>query len=136
MSDETEYVEGGRRRAKKRRGPAGCLAVLVALAVVVAGFWFAVDRGTDWISDRFADAEDYPGPGTGEVTFEVQEGDTATAIGRNLKDAGVVPNARVTVETTPPTPSPSRRASRWATTRSRRRCPPRARSTCSSTPPT
>ena len=52
MSDETPieddgYYEGGARRAKKKRGVSGCLAVLVALAVLVGGFYFAVTKGVD-----------------------------------------------------------------------------------------
>ena len=34
--------------------------------------------------------EDYSGEGTGQVLFEVHEGDSTTAIGRNLKAKGVV----------------------------------------------
>lgn len=90
MTEQDEYVEGGRRRARKRRGPAGCLAALVALAVLAGGAWYAVDRGVGWLQDQFQAAEDYPGPGSGEVMFDVESGDTATQIGRNLKDAGVV----------------------------------------------
>ncbi|WP_432479161.1 endolytic transglycosylase MltG [Nocardioides sp. GXQ0305] len=83
--------EGGRRR-KKRRGRSipGCLAVLVALAVVVGGLWFGINRGVDFIRDQFADPADYPGPGTGKVFFEVEEGDSIAAMGRGLKDEGVV----------------------------------------------
>ncbi|WP_107774248.1 endolytic transglycosylase MltG [Nocardioides sediminis] len=87
-SDEDTYYEGGRRR--KKRGVSGCLAVLVAVAVLVGGFYLAVTRGVDWVSDQFSSAEDYPGPGRGSVTFEVQEGDTTAEMGRNLKADGVV----------------------------------------------
>jgi UPF0755 protein len=89
---EQEYddhpVEGGRRR-KRRRWP-GCLAALVALAVLVGGFYVAVTRGVDYVSDRLnSTAEDYEGPGRGKVSFEVAEGDTTAAIGRKLKAEGV-----------------------------------------------
>ena len=95
MSDETTvedagYYEGGSRRAKKKRGISGCLAVLVALAVIVVGFYFALDRSVDWVKDQFATAEDFPGPGRGSVTFEVNQGDVIAEIGRNLKAEGVV----------------------------------------------
>ena len=85
--EEHDYVPGGRRR--KRRGGKGCLAALVALAVLVGGFYFALDRGVAWVSDQFSAVEDYPGPGTGKVQFEVNEGDSVAQIGRNLKDEGV-----------------------------------------------
>jgi UPF0755 protein len=82
--------EGGRRRAHRRRNVPGCIAVLVALAVIAAGGYFAVTWGIDKIGDQFSSAEDYPGPGQGKVTFQVEKGDTIGAMGRNLKAAGVV----------------------------------------------
>jgi UPF0755 protein len=87
--DEPEY-EPGRRRASKRRGVPGCIAVLIALVVVVGGFYLVVTWGIDKVRDQFDSAEDYPGPGRGKVTFEVESGDTAASIGRELKAKGVV----------------------------------------------
>lgn len=82
---------GGRRRAKKkRRGGIGCLVALVLLAGLAGAAWVGLTAGVDWVQDQFAEAEDYPGPGSGSVVIEVESGDTATAIGRTLKDAGVV----------------------------------------------
>ena len=86
--EEETYIEGGRRR--KKRGFSGCLAVLVALAVLGGGFYFGVTRGVEWVSSQFSSAEDYPGPGRGSLTFEVSEGDTTAQMGRNLKAEGVV----------------------------------------------
>ncbi|MDP2774405.1 MAG: endolytic transglycosylase MltG [Nocardioides sp.] len=82
------YVEGGHRR--KRRGASGCLPVLVALAVLAGLLYFGITRGVDFLQDQFKDAEDYPGPGTGQVTFEIVSGDSISDMGRNLKAAGVV----------------------------------------------
>jgi UPF0755 protein len=79
---------GARRR--KRRG-SGCLPILIVLIVLAALGYVGVTRGVDWVQDRLDnEAEDYPGPGSGRVVFEVQEGDSAGAVGRNLEDAGVV----------------------------------------------
>lgn len=86
--DEYPSSEGGRRR--KKRGVSGCLAVLVALAVIAGGFYFAVTKGVDWVSDQFADPADYPGPGKGKVVFEVESGDVSAQICRNLKAQKVV----------------------------------------------
>lgn len=81
----------GRRRAeKRRRNLPGCIAVLVALAVVVGGLYLVGTWGIGVLRDRFGSPEDYPGPGSGKVTFQVHSGDTATRIGQNLKAAGVV----------------------------------------------
>lgn len=85
-----EDSPGGRRRGKKRRSLPGCLAVLVALAVIVGGLYFVATWGIDKIEEQFQSAEDFDGPGRGKVTFEVVSGDNAAAIGRRLKEAGVV----------------------------------------------
>ena len=83
------HYEGGRRR-KRRRSIPGCLAVLVALAVVVGGLWFGVSKGVDLLRDQFADPADFSGPGRGRVVFEVEEGDSISEMGRGLKAQGVV----------------------------------------------
>ena len=81
-------AEGGRRR--KRRSLPGCIAVLVALAVVVGVSYFAVTRGVELIRDQFSDPADFEGPGRGRVIFEVEKGDSVADMGRGLKAAGVV----------------------------------------------
>ncbi|MFC4786178.1 endolytic transglycosylase MltG [Nocardioides sp. MAHUQ-72] len=87
--DEVVPMQGGRRR-KRGHGLKGCLAVLVALLVVVGGAAFLGNKALTALKDQFADPEDYAGPGRGNVSFEVHEGDSVAAIGRNLKTAGVV----------------------------------------------
>ena len=91
-----DYVPGGRRR--KGRGIQGCLAVLIALVVLVGGFWFGLTRGVDWVADQFQGPEDYPGPGTGSVEFTVNEGDTVAQIGRNLKADGVTKSVQAFID--------------------------------------
>lgn len=83
---------GGRRAARRRgRGLPGCLAVLIALVVVVGGLWYGGNKGYHYLKDHLgSSAADYAGPGEGSVTFQVNKGDSATQIGRNLKAAGVV----------------------------------------------
>jgi len=95
--DDTHPVLGGassygaRRAPRKGRGVAGCLAVLVALLVVVGLLWVGGSKGYHYLKDHLgASAADYTGPGTGSVTFQVHQGDSATQIGRNLKAADVV----------------------------------------------
>ena len=65
--------EGGRRRRRRSRVP-GCLAVLVALAVVAGGLWWAGNAGMAFLRDLASDPDDYPGPGKGSVTIEVVSG--------------------------------------------------------------
>ncbi|QZY30499.1 endolytic transglycosylase MltG [Nocardioides coralli] len=81
--------EGGARRRRRRRLP-GCVAALVALAVLVVLFYVGVTKGVELVRDQFADPADYPGPGQGKVVYTVEEGDTVADMGRGLKSAGVV----------------------------------------------
>lgn len=99
MTEATDtYVAGGRRRATRKRRPVGCVVALVVLALVVAGGWYAADRGVGWLQARFGQAEDYPGPGAGEVLFEVHDGDAGDVIARNLEEAGVVASTGAYIE--------------------------------------
>jgi UPF0755 protein len=98
LDPEEPAPEPGRRRASKRRGLPGCLAVIVALAIVVGGFYFVVTWGMGKIRSEFGDPDDYPGPGSGRVLFQVHDGDTATDMGNNLEDAGVVASSEAFVD--------------------------------------
>jgi UPF0755 protein len=85
---EPSYLGGHR---KKKRGFSGCLAVLIALVVVLGGAYYVGTKGYHYLKDHLADsAADYAGPGHGSVLFQVREGDSTSAIGRNLKHDGVV----------------------------------------------
>jgi UPF0755 protein len=95
--DEDYPPEGGRRKKRGRSIP-GCLAALVALALIAGGAYVAVTKGAEFIRDQFSTAADYPGPGRGKVTFEVQSGDTVGQIGRNLKTKGVVESVDAFIE--------------------------------------
>jgi UPF0755 protein len=82
------YLGGAR---KKKRGFSGCLAVLVALVVIIGGGYFVGSKGYHYLKDHLGSpAADYPGPGKGQVLFEVKPGDTVSGIGRELKALGVV----------------------------------------------
>jgi len=85
---DPSYLGGSRK--KKRRGFSGCLAVLIALVVVVGGAYYVGTKGYHYLKDHLSHSADYSGPGHGSVLFEVREGDSGTQIGRNLKRQGVV----------------------------------------------
>jgi UPF0755 protein len=84
---DPHYLGGSR---KKKRGFSGCLAVIVALAVVLGGAYVLGTKGFHYLKDHLSSAADYSGPGHGKVLFEVKQGDATATIGRNLKSQGVV----------------------------------------------
>jgi UPF0755 protein len=90
-SDEYDpHYMGGSRKKQKKRGFSGCLAVIIALAVILGGAYYVGSKGFHYLKDHLSSAEDYPGPGHGQVLFQVNSGDTVTQIGRELKAKGVV----------------------------------------------
>jgi UPF0755 protein len=93
---DPQYLGGARR--KKKRGFSGCLAVIVALVVVVGGAYVVGTKGLHYLKDHLSHSADYDGPGHGKVLFEVKEGDSTSAIGQNLKADGVVASVDAFIE--------------------------------------
>ncbi|WP_432546183.1 endolytic transglycosylase MltG [Kineococcus sp. SYSU DK004] len=78
---------GRRRRRVRRRRTA--VAVVVSLAVLgggTAAAWSTLEP----VVSGFLESDDFEGEGTGEVDVRVMAGDSGTAIGRTLQEAGVV----------------------------------------------
>jgi len=90
--------ERGRRRKQRSRSGFGCLAVLIALAVLVGGGFLAYTVGVSALKDRLQGPEDYPGPGTGSVVVEVKEGDAASDIAETLVAKDVVKSTEAFTE--------------------------------------
>jgi UPF0755 protein len=85
------YYLGGSR--KKKRGFSGCLAVIVALAVILGGGFLVGTKGLHYLKDHLSSLSsgaDYPGPGKGQVLVEVKSGETVSQIGQQLKSKHVV----------------------------------------------
>ena len=77
---------------------ASCLIVLLVLGLLGAGAYALVSVGMDRVSGLFEGPEDFSGEGSGSVVFEVEEGDSSSAIGRNLKAQGVVASVEAFTE--------------------------------------
>lgn len=83
---------------RRRRGPWGCLIGLVVVIALAVGAFFFLQGPITAIIDRFTPAEDYSGQGTGEVLFQVEDGDTGTSIGSRLVEQGVVASEEAFLE--------------------------------------
>ncbi|MEU9437448.1 endolytic transglycosylase MltG [Streptomyces sp. NPDC048252] len=75
-------------KSKKSRSGCACLVVVLVFGGGVAGVGYF---GYDYYKNRYAAAPDYTGDGTKQtVSIQVPKGSGGAAIGRLLKDAGVV----------------------------------------------
>jgi UPF0755 protein len=79
-----------RHRSKQHGRGRGCLAVTLALVILLAAGGFVVLKGRDYIADLLSPPADYTGAGHGTVMVVVHSGDTATDIGETLLNTGVV----------------------------------------------
>jgi UPF0755 protein len=86
MTDEPS----GSSRQRSRRGLAAALVIFLVVVVLVA--LFVAPPIKRMIS---GDSKDYTGDGTGSVTIVVHSGDSASAIGATLANAGVVRSASI-----------------------------------------
>jgi len=71
----------------------GCLAVIVAAAVLVFGGYFVWDQSKGLLAG-FGQIPDYPGPGQGAVTVTIPDGATLDDIGDLLVGADVVQSTK------------------------------------------
>jgi len=108
LDDQTGTPAGGRRAEKSRRRGPGCLIGLVVLALLFGGLYFGVTKGIDVVKDQFEGTPDYPGPGTGEVVFEVKDGDSVAEMGRGLKELDVVKSVDAFTEAASDNPDSTR----------------------------
>jgi UPF0755 protein len=83
-------LELGHEKRHRPRRTFGCLAVLVALAVLVGGGYVVYTYGIGALKQRLSPPPDYQGSGTGQVLVEVKSGEAASDIAVTLVDKGVV----------------------------------------------
>ena len=83
---------GDRPRYGRRR--LAMAIVLLAVLGLIAGAGLVGASVVHRIQDHFSSASDYSGPGSGNVTVQVHPGDSLSAIGTTLVNAGVVASVR------------------------------------------
>jgi UPF0755 protein len=76
-----------RKSAMRRAAPWIALTVLVLVIGVAGGGFF-------YFWHNYLHPPDYSGPGTGSVTVQIKSGETATQVGQQLLDHGVVASVR------------------------------------------
>jgi UPF0755 protein len=83
-------MEPDRNRRRPSRGAFSCLAVVLALAILLGGGYVAYSFGLSALRDRLRPPADYSGSGSGKVMVEIKDGDAASDIAATLKTRGVV----------------------------------------------
>ncbi|MEV7400827.1 endolytic transglycosylase MltG [Streptomyces sp. NPDC091267] len=89
---ESRRGGGDERRGKgkgKKKSRSGCACLVVSL-VLVGGLGGAGYFGYSYYKDKFGDAPDYAGSGSGSVEIEIPKGSYVSDIGNILKKQGVV----------------------------------------------
>jgi UPF0755 protein len=87
---ELDPEQEPRERTHRSRRTLGCLAVALALAVLLGGGYAAYSFGLSALKDRLQPAADYDGAGSGKVLVEVKEGDSSADIATTLASKNVV----------------------------------------------
>jgi UPF0755 protein len=80
----------GKRKGRKRKRALGWVAALTVLVLLAGGAWFGYQKIFGYA--------DYDGDGQGDTLVQVDDGDTTSAIGAKLTDAGVVASAKAFVK--------------------------------------
>jgi peptidoglycan lytic transglycosylase G len=87
---ELGFRTSGRVRPRRVRG---CLAVFIAMLVLGSGAAFVAVKGQSFLVGVFT-VPDYSGPGSGEVTVQVNQGDSSRDIAATLEEKDVVKSAQ------------------------------------------
>ena len=75
----------------------GCLAVILAAAVLAFGGYFVWDKATTFVA-TLGEVPDYPGPGNAKVTISIPAGSSLDVIGGILIRADVVKSSKAWAE--------------------------------------
>ncbi|MGV9367772.1 endolytic transglycosylase MltG [Amycolatopsis sp. NPDC003731] len=89
--DYDDYDEEPEKpRKKKGKRALGWVAAIAVIALLAGGAWYGFNR--------FFGYDDFDGAGTDDVVFQVDDGDTTSAIGAKLTTAGIVASTKAFVK--------------------------------------
>ncbi|WP_410569823.1 endolytic transglycosylase MltG [Amycolatopsis sp. cmx-4-61] len=77
-------------RKKKGKRALGWVAAIAVIALLAGGAWYGFNK--------FFGYDDFDGAGTDDVVFQVDDGDTTSAIGQKLTTAGIVASSKAFVK--------------------------------------
>ncbi|UYG16285.1 endolytic transglycosylase MltG [Brachybacterium huguangmaarense] len=83
----------GRRRGDRHRSPLRAILPVLLVVVVLLGAGIGGVYGYRWVTGNVSvqkEETDYPGPGTGEATIVVHDGDSGGDIAKSLVEADVI----------------------------------------------
>ncbi|WP_244211305.1 endolytic transglycosylase MltG [Amycolatopsis kentuckyensis] len=85
-----DYDEEPEKPRKKGKRALGWVAAIAVIALLAGGAWYGFNK--------FFGYDDFEGAGTDDVVFQVEDGDTTSAIGAKLTTAGVVASSKAFVK--------------------------------------
>jgi UPF0755 protein len=88
--DDYDEEEPKKPRKKKGKRALGWIAAVAVIALLAGGAWYGFNK--------FFGYEDFEGAGDGDVLFQVDDGDSTSAIGAKLTTAGVVASGKAFVK--------------------------------------
>ena len=88
--DRGSNVSERRRKAQRRRRIWTAILAFLIIGALAAGTWLAFRGATRNGGSNVSAAEDFPGPGHGEVSITIDPGALGTQMAQALYDAGVI----------------------------------------------
>ncbi|MET8996614.1 endolytic transglycosylase MltG [Amycolatopsis sp. NPDC004169] len=85
-----DYDDEPAKPRKKGKRALGWVAAIAVIALLAGGAWYGFNK--------FFGYDDFDGAGTDDVVFQVDDGDTTSAIGAKLTTAGVVASSKAFVK--------------------------------------
>nr|WP_245805382.1 endolytic transglycosylase MltG [Amycolatopsis australiensis] len=85
-----DYEEEPKKPKKRGKRALGWVAAIAVIALLAGGAWYGFNA--------FFGYDDYEGSGDGDVLFQVDDGDSTSAIGAKLATAGIVASGKAFVK--------------------------------------